>query len=91
MFSLNLFPVTTGINTKEDISSPVRTERIYLPDNFTLPNTVINCKEMFLDCYLLEKLPDNFHIPYNANCENIFHECNKLENKNPKAYMMWEI
>ena len=50
-----------------------------LPDNFTIPNGVTNCRCMFLCCNELEKLPDNFTIPNSViNCEYMFGYCENL-------------
>jgi len=64
---------------------------IRLSDNFTIPKSVTNCRGMFKFCESLTQLPYCFHIPEDANSNNIFDGCDKLENKDPKAYMMWEI
>ena len=63
----------------------------HLPDNFTIPNNTTSCHRMFSDCKSLTHLPNNFHIPENAYCTGIFHECDKLENKDPEFYRMIEL
>ena len=62
-----------------------------LPDNFTIPESVMDCSDMFAGCNGLKCLPDNFRIPNNSICNDIFYGCHNLENKDPKAYRMWEI
>ena len=63
----------------------------HLPDNFTIPDNVIDCSCMFDGCKSLTHLPTYFHIPNDANCTYIFDGCNKLKNRNPKMYKMVEI
>ena len=62
-----------------------------VPYNFTIPNGVTNCRLMFFRCESLTELPPNFHIPTHADCTNIFHDCDKLENTDPEHYILMEI
>ena len=63
----------------------------YLPNNFIIPNDVENCSSMFENCKQLTHLPEQFRIPANGNYKWIFDGCDKLENKDPETYTMWEI
>lgn len=66
-------------------------ELTHLPEDFTIPNTVVNCNGMFYFCESLTDLPDNFHIPKEAKHTIIFYDCDKLQNKDPEGYIMWEL
>ena len=67
------------------------TSLTHLPENFTIPNSCTNCYSMFFRCVSLTKMPDNFHIPSRCDCFNMFYCCERLDNRDPKMYMMHEI
>ena len=51
-----------------------------LPKNFTVPNSIINCREMFYNCKNLIKLPANFTIPDSVkDCSFMFRNCKNLK------------
>ena len=69
------------INTSNDWSFMFYdcTNLTHLPDDFTIPEGVIDCSSMFSDCKSLTHLPDDFTIPEGViNCYRMFSNCKSL-------------
>jgi len=62
-----------------------------LPENFKISNSVKDCQGMFSYCKSLNQLSNDFRIPNESKYDAIFNGCDKLEDKDPKAYIMVEI